>query len=223
MLRWETKDYTSEIKELDEKKGYVEAYANVYNNVDYAGDISHPSSFVKTVSENFKKLRVYRNHDTDIIVGVPKLLDPHDPFGLKTGTQFTMDVGHPGRNMFLDVKYMLDNGQDADLSIGYKVLNRDKKDARIVKEYHLHEYSFLTSWGCNPLAVATGAKSAEGLIESLTKMYNLPYNDDRLIQLEKILKSLTTEPEAVVPTTPVDEPSVKDIVQTIKKGFKNGN
>lgn len=200
------KKFYSEVKDLDEKSGYVEAYANVYNVEDSDGDISHPSSLIKTVSENFKKIRVFKNHNSDILVGVPKNFDAHDPYGLKTGTQFNMEQGHPGRNMFFDIKLMMENGQDADLSIGYEVLQRDQKDKRIIKEYKLWEYSFLTSWGANNLSVATGIKSdnPSEVIEMLTKAYNLPYTDSRLIQIENLLKSLAKEPDQTGTTLTVE-------------------
>lgn len=189
-----TKDHTSEVKELDEKRGYVEAIANAYNNEDSDGDISHPTSFVKTVSEGRKKLRVYKNHDTSLLVGVPKELKPEHPDGLFTGTQFNMETDL-GRDMFNDVKLIHSNGQDADLSIGYRVVRRDQKNSKIITEYALREYSFLTSWGANPNAIVLGAKSsANDIIAHLTKMYNLPYSDSRLIQVEQILKSLTYAP-----------------------------
>lgn len=192
-----TKDFQSEVKDLDDKVGYVKAYANAYNNEDSDGDISMPGSFVKTVSENFKKLRVYKNHDTRLMIGVPKELDAYDQHGLLTGTQFNMDTDL-GRDMFNDVKLIVNNNQDADLSIGYRVIKRDEKNRKIIKEYSLYEYSFLTSWGANPLAVVTGLKSAntpELVIKHLTEMYNLPYSDARLVQIESILKSLVIEPQ----------------------------
>lgn len=200
------KVFTSEVKELDGAKGYVEAYANAYNNEDFDKDISHPNSFVKTVSENFKKIRVYKNHNQTILVGVPKMLDANDPYGLKTGTQFNMDTPD-GKNMFYDVKLITENNQHADLSIGYEVIRRDQKDRRIITEYKLKEYSFLTSWGANPLAITTDIKIEEKeqqIIELLIKMYNLPYNDDRLIKVESILKSLTIAPSV---DTQIVEPS----------------
>ena len=190
------KDFQSEVKDLDSKTGFVRAYANAYNNEDSDGDISLPGSFIKTVSENFKKLRVYKNHDTSIMVGVPREIDAHDPYGLGTGTQFNMNTDD-GKNMFHDVELIMGNKQDADLSIGYRVIKRDTKNSKAIQEYALREYSFLTSWGANPLAIATGLKGAnsvEKVIEHLTKMYNLPYSDGRLIEVEKILKSLTLEP-----------------------------
>lgn len=191
-----TKDFQSEVKDLDEATGYVKAYANAYNNEDSDGDISLPGSFIKTVGENFKKLRVYKNHDTSLMVGVPKEIDAQDPYGLMTCTQFNMNTSL-GKDMFNDVKMVVDNKQDADLSIGYRVIRRDEKNRKAIKEYGLREYSFLTSWGANPLATVVGLKDANSvgkLIDHLTKMYNLPCSDERLVQVENILKSLTIAP-----------------------------
>lgn len=194
------KGFNSQVKDLDDKVGYVEAYANAYNNVDSDNEVSLPGSFTKTVSENFKKLRVYKNHNTTKMVGVPKKIDAHDPYGLLTGTQFNMDTDL-GKDMFNDVKLIVNNNQDADLSIGFRVVKETSKDnIRYIQEYALYEYSFLTSWGANPLAVVTGLKSAntpELIIKHLTEMYNLPYSDSRLVQVESILKSLVIEPKKI--------------------------
>jgi HK97 family phage prohead protease len=216
-----TKDHNSEIKELDDKKGYVEAIANAYNNEDSDGDISHPGSFMKTVSEGRKKLRVYKNHDTRLLIGVPKELRPEHPDGLFTGTQFNMETDL-GKDMFNDIKLIHSNGQEADLSIGYQVVRRDKSNSKIITEYNLREYSFLTSWGANPNAVVLGAKSsASDIIDHLTKMYNLPYSDSRLMEVEKILKSLTTAP---LESTQKDEPiDAKQLLTHIQNSFRYGN
>lgn len=216
-----TKDHNSEIKELDDKKGYVEAIANAYNNEDSDGDISHPGSFMKTVSEGRKKLRVYKNHDTRLLIGVPKELRPEHPDGLFTGTQFNMETDL-GKDMFNDIKLIHSNGQEADLSIGYQVVRRDQKNSKIITEYNLREYSFLTSWGANPNAVVLGAKSsASDIIDHLTKMYNLPYSDSRLMEVEKILKSLTTAP---LESTQKDEPiDAKQLLTHIQNSFRYGN
>lgn len=198
-----------EIKDLDDKTGYVEAYANVYNNEDSDKDISHPTSFIKTVSENFKKIRVYKNHDRTILVGVPVKLEASNAIGLLTGTKFQMET-NAGRDMYHDVKLIHSNNQDADLSIGYDIMARDKKDRRWVMEYKLKEYSFLTSWGANPLAIVANVKgedSPAAIIEMLSKMYNQPYSDPRLRQIESLLKTLTVAPEQINATTLTDEPS----------------
>lgn len=212
-----TKDFQSEVKDLDESNGIVDAYANAYNNEDSDKDISAPGSFIKSVSESFKKIRVYKNHDTTLMVGVPKEIDTQDVYGLRTVTQFQMNTSL-GKDMFNDVKLIKQNGQDADLSIGYRVVRRDEKDRRVIKEYALREYSFLTSWGANPLATVNGLKDANSvnkLIDHLTKMYNLPYSDERLVKVETILKSLTIAPQF---STQADEPIV-DLLTHLKNSF----
>jgi len=207
------KKFASEVKGLDDSKGIVEAYANAYNNKDADGDISHPTSFVKTVADSFKKIRVYKNHDTSLMIGVPKEINAQDPYGLFTVTQFNMNTDL-GKDMYHDVKLVTDNGQEADLSIGYRVIRRDAKNKNMIMEYALKEYSFLTSWGANSMAIATGVKSldsVESLMAHLTKMYNLPYSDSRLIKVEQILKALTEAPDD---STLNDEPQAIEIIKS---------
>ena len=192
----EYKALSYELKELDEKKGIVGAYANRYNNTDMVGDISVPGSFTKSVNENFKRIRVLKNHDQKISLGVPKEIDTKDATGLFTVTQFNMKK-EVSRDMFTDVMLAHENGQNAELSIGFKVMKRDPLNRRRILEYKLWEYSFLTAWGVNPLATVQEIKSLkekEGIIELITKAYDLDYSDKRLLEIESILKALDTKP-----------------------------
>jgi hypothetical protein len=89
---------------------------------------------------------------------------------------------------------MKENGLNAELSIGYNVINRDAKNKSIIKEYKLFEYSFLSSWAANEMSTVEDIKSLKstyGIIELIEKSYNLKYSDQRLKQIETILKSLT--------------------------------
>ena len=218
------KRISTSIKAIDETEGVVEAYANVYNNEDYDGDISMPGSFIKTVDEGFKKLRVYKNHDSDIELGVPKEKpDARDPFGLKTLSLFNLEK-EVSRDMFSDIKLKMRYGFDIDLSIGFRVMKRDEKDRRKITEYQLWEYSFLTSWGANPMATVTGAKSFKSdaekikfVVDFLSEAYNLGYSDTRLINIEKSLKSLTGKPEDPLIEEPTDEQIKSLILNAFKK------
>jgi HK97 family phage prohead protease len=192
----EFKQLAYDLKELDETKGVITAYANVYNFKDSDGDISAYGSFDKTVNENFKRIRVLKDHNPTMMIGVPLAIDTKDSYGLLTTTKFNMNKPL-GKDMFTDVKLMFDTGLNAELSIGYRVMQRDQKDKSIIKEYKLMEYSFLSSWGANQLSTVQDIKSIQshyGLMELITKAYNLPYSDERLRQIETILKSLTMEP-----------------------------
>lgn len=185
-----------DLKDLDETKGVVVAYANAYNNKDSDGDISAPGSFDKTVKENFKRIRVLKDHDTKLMIGVPLEIDTKDTYGLLTKTQFNMKKDL-GRDMFTDVQLMFDNGLNAELSIGHKAVKRDLKQKSIITEYYLGEYSFLSNWASNPLSTVQNIKSATNHYEVmalLQKMYNLPYSDERLRKIELLVKSLSEEP-----------------------------
>jgi len=194
----EFKQISYDLKELDDKKGIVIAYANVYNNTDSDGDISAFGSFEKTVSENFKRIRVLKDHNPTMMIGVPLEIDTKDTYGLLTTSQFNMNKDL-GRDMFQDVKLMHDNNLNAELSIGYRVMQRDQKNKNIINEHKLMEYSFLSSWAANELATVQnikGIKSHYGIMELIEKSYNLDYSDNRLKQIENLLKSLSNEPSS---------------------------
>lgn len=206
-----------DLKDLDETKGVVVAYANVYNNRDSDGDISAPGSFDKTVKENFKRIRVLKNHDPKLMIGVPLEIDTNDSYGLLTKSQFNMKKDL-GRDMFTDVQLMYDNGLNAELSIGHKALKRDIKQKSIITEYYLGEYSFLSHWASNPLSTVQAVKSANShyeVMSLLQKMYNLPYSDERLVKIELLLKSLSNEPDNA--STQIDKPIITDAFKEFKQ------
>jgi len=195
------KQLSYKLEDVDEKKGIVRAFANTYNEEDADEEISMPGSFNKTVKENFKRLRVLKDHIPRILIGVPLEIDPNHPFGLDTVTKFNMKK-ESARDMFYDVELMHTNGLNAELSIGHKVIKRDPRDRRKILEYALYEYSFLSSWGANKLSTVQDIKSLknkEGIIELIQKSYDLPYSDTRLKQIENLLIKIDTsgnEPSA---------------------------
>jgi HK97 family phage prohead protease len=208
----EFKQLSYDLKELDDKKGVVTAYANVYNFKDSDGDVSAYGSFDKTVNENFKRIRVLKDHNPTMMIGVPLAIDTKDTYGLLTTSQFNMNKPL-GKDMFTDVKLMHESGLNAELSIGYRVMQRDQKDKSIIKEYKLMEYSFLSSWGANQLSTVQDIKSIKnhyGLMELIQKSYDLDYSDERLRQIENLLKSLDKEP------LQSDTPNLEPIIDTLK-------
>lgn len=213
----EFKQAAYDLKNLDEDKGVISAYANVYNVVDAHKDISAFGAFEKTVKENYKRIRVLKDHVPTQMIGVPLMIDTTDTYGLLTTTQFNMKKDL-GRDMFYDVKLMHDNGLNAELSIGYKVMQRDVKNKSIIKEYFLGEYSFLSNWASNSLSLVQDIKSIKdyyGILEIATKAYNLQYSDKRLIQLETLLKSLSDEP--LLNDTLNDEPIILDTLKSFRQ------
>ena len=215
----ELKQLSYSLKELDEQKGVVTAYANTYNFKDSDGDISAYGSFDKTVTENFKRIRVLKDHNPTMMVGVPLVIDTKDSYGLLTTTQFNLNKPL-GKDLFTDVKLMHENGLNAELSIGYKVMQRDVKNKNIINEYKLMEYSFLSSWGANELSTVQGIKSIKstyGILELIEKSYNLDYSDERLRQIETLLKSLSNEPSEsdTLNEQPIILESLKSLTQSL--------
>lgn len=207
------KQLSYDLKELDDAKGVVVAYANAYNNKDSDGDVSAFGSFDKTVIENFKRIRVLKDHNPTMMIGVPLKIDTSDAYGLLTTTQFNMNKPL-GKDMFTDIQLMHTSGLNAELSIGYRVIARNPKNESIITEYKLMEYSFLSSWAANELATVQdikGIKSHYGILSLIEKSYNLDYSDERLRQIETLLKSLSNEPSET--DTLQDKPIIESIEQ----------
>ena len=216
------KQLSYDLKELDEAKGIVMAYANAYDFKDSDGDISAKGSFDKTVSENYKRIRVLKDHNPTMMIGVPLSIDTKDSYGLLTTSQFNMNKPL-GKDMFTDVKLMHENGLNAELSIGYQVVNRDKNNKSLITEYKLMEYSFLSSWAANELSTVQGIKNIKGhygILELIEKSYNLDYSDNRLRQIETILKALSNE-EPILNITPTDKPLIDEQKMIINNFLKN--
>lgn len=190
------KHFTRQVKELDSKEGVVVAYANYYNNEDSDGDISMPGSFKRTVNNNLHKIRVFKDHKRDVILGVPMEINADDQTGLLTTTKFNMNK-EVSRDMFTDIQLMMEHGQEADLSVGVIPVQRDNNDRRKVTEWKLKEYSFLSSWGANSMATVQQIKQGkpvDEIIGLITKAYDLDYSDTRLQEIENILKALSPAP-----------------------------
>ena len=217
------KQVSHEIKELDDAKGVVIAYASVYNNIDADREVIMPGAFTKTVNENYKRIRVLKDHNPTIGLGVPLQINTTDSYGLLTTTQFNLKK-EVSRDMYEDIKLFLANGLNAELSIGFQTIKSieeridEENEIEKITEVKLWEYSFLSNWAANERAVVQNVKSKTDFIDLLVKMYNLPYSDERLKSVENILKSLeTNEPiEIITPNAvePIDNAQLlKDLLK----------
>jgi HK97 family phage prohead protease len=205
------KQVSHEIKELDDAKGVVIAYASVYNNIDSDKEVIMPGAFTKTVNENYKRIRVLKDHNPTIGLGVPLQINTADSYGLLTTTQFNLKK-EVSRDMYEDIKLFLANGLNAELSIGFQTVKSieervdEENEIEKITEVKLWEYSFLSNWAANERAVVQNVKSKTDFIDLLVKMYNLPYSDERLKSVENILKSLETNEPIEIITPNVVEP-----------------
>src|SRR5574344_1730273 len=193
-------------------EGYLIGYANVYNEKDLQGDISSPTSFVKTVGERMSKIKIYRNHNADQFVGVPAELNVNDPIGLHLTAKMLLDT-QLGRDTYMESKFLVDNGFESGFSIGGWVINRDKTNKSIVTEYKLAEISVLTKEQANAKSMVSMIKSlqqeeqlkVEEFWNAITKAYNTNFSDNILKSLEQFL-TLSMKPEQNA-TTSDDEPT----------------
>ena len=213
------KQLSIDVKDMDDAKGVIIAYANTYNFKDSDGDISAYGSFEKTVNENYKRIRVLKDHNPTMMVGIPLNIDTKDTYGLLTTTKFNLNKPL-AKDLYTDIKLMHENNLNAELSIGFRVMQRDQKNKSIINEYKLMEYSFLSSWGANELSTVQGIKaikSTYGILELIEKSYNLDYSDSRLRQIETILKSLSNEPSETdtLNEKPIILESLKSLTQSL--------
>ena len=201
----------------DMSEGYLVGYANTYNIKDLQGDISHPSSFVKTVSEQKAKLKIYKNHDSNLLIGVPSEMNPHDPKGLHLTAKMLMDT-QLGRDAYFESKFLVENGFESGFSIGGYVMKRNPKNKAEVLEYKLREISVLTKEQANQGSMVELVKSLHEqeeltqneFIRIITKAYdNHNFSDDIIKGIEAFL-SLEAEPSG---GTQKEEPI--PLIQTI--------
>ena len=223
----EVKNLSHQIKGLDDQMGVVEAYANVYNFEDSDGDISAPGSFKRTVNNNSKRIKVLKDHLWHVKLGVPLYMNAEDPYGLFTQTQFNMEK-QVSRDMYFDIKLDLEKGMNSELSIGYQVIKRDDRNRKLITEYKLYEYSFLSSWGANEMSLVTSAKNhkelnhkdkVEQTVKYLTDMFNLNYSDQRLKSIEGLLEALQHNSEEN-PLVQNPTMSKQDIYNLLNASFK---
>lgn len=193
--------------------GYLVGYANIYNTMDLQGDISSPTSFVKTVSERKPKIKIYRNHDPNQFVGIPIELDAYDQKGLRLTAKMLMDTD-AGRNAYTEAKFLTENGFEAGFSIGGWVVKRDKENNAIVTEYKLSEISILTMEQANVGSMVDLVKSLENkpkveeFWQLIEKAYNEQFSDNILKSLENFLTLKGKPYDNSRNTSVIDEPSI---------------
>jgi len=205
------KDFETKILDVDDK-GQVLVAANAIGNVDDDKDISMPGSFKKTLKENFARLKWFLNHNTSLLIGVPISGEEKMPY-LEILGQLNLKK-ELSRDVYEDYKLYAEHGRTLEHSTGLEAIKWEMdRDVRRVHEWKLWEYSTLYSWGANPNTPMLGIKSAKSVedaidwLELTLKKGN--YTEERQKRIDqqiKILRSLSTEPDA---TTQLVKPNEK--------------
>jgi len=165
---------------VEQDKGIVEHLITVYGVEDLGGDISHPGSFAKTISERADQIRVLDSHNRQSVlgvVGVPlelkeigrdelpkKVLEryPEATGGLWARTRFLLDTPE-GRGVFTRIK----EGAVSEFSYAYDALDedytkgKDGHEIRNLRTIRLWEYSPVV-FGMNPATAVLGTKGVCG-------------------------------------------------------------
>ena len=177
-------------------KGTVMFYASIFGNIDKAGDIVMPGAFAKTIVENFKNIKHYKNHDGRFMPGVITSL-VEDQTGLLTTSSLILST-EAGNETYEQYKAMAAAGKSMPHSIGYWTIKSDydaTKQANILRELKLDEVSTLTLNPANDEAIMVAIKSLgidELIIEEkyLSIMLNARLKDAKLEQIEATKKMI---------------------------------
>lgn len=193
----EYKACQTEIKDIDDKTGTVVFYPAVFGNKDLGGDTLMQGSTLKTIRENSKNIRHFKQHDSSLMPGVLQEIN-EDSYGVLAKSKLILGT-QLGKETYEEYKAMAEAGKSMDHSIGYRTIkfDEDRSDPneyrRILKEIKLFEVSTLTSWGMNPKAQTVSIKSLDNfdlnqlLIEQkyFQLLLNCKFTDAKLEDIEK--------------------------------------
>lgn len=143
------------IKDIDTTQGRILGYFAIFGNVDSDGDMIMPGAFKRTLKENYKRI---------------KHLAQHNPWQPLSSTKSGLVVREDSKGLLFDspisqtswgkdyLQLYVDGVID-EQSIGYEVINDQKKNGyKELTELKLWEGSAVT-WGANEQAMTTGIKS----------------------------------------------------------------
>lgn len=150
----ETKALRMEIKEVTDE-GQFEGYASTRDK-DHGGDIVAEGAFKNTIAQKEGKFPILFFHDPMRPIGISVEMR-EDGHGLYTKGQLDLDV-EDGKRVYSGLR----KGYIDRMSIGYRTIDSEfdpKRDARILKEVDLLEYSMITkNFAMNENALVTGVK-----------------------------------------------------------------
>ena len=183
----------TQILDVDEK-GTVVFYASTFGNTDKYGDIVMPGAFSKTIVENRKHIKHYKNHDGRLMPGVIHELG-EDQTGLKAKSKLILGT-QIGLETYEEYKAMAEAGKSMPHSFGYWTIKSDFdqiRNANILRELKVSELSTLTVEPANDEAVTVALKSM-GIDELIkedryyTILLNARLKDASLEQIEATRK-----------------------------------
>lgn len=176
----ETKNFSFEVKSIDEEQGIIKGYLAVFNNIDSQKDRIKPQSFKKTLADAYSRKD---NRDKKFLFPLLWFHIPEQPIGGFTDAQedakglfvtaqldiSTNDHGIPNNPIATSVFSGFKLGFIDCMSIGYKAIQKsyDSEGIRDITEIQLYEGSALTSgFSSNSDALVTDVKSLDVKVAS---------------------------------------------------------
>ncbi|MEA2113375.1 MAG: HK97 family phage prohead protease [Patescibacteria group bacterium] len=181
----------TELKDID-SKGLIKVAIVNFGSKDSDGDIIQRSAYDKSISENFKRFRHFKNHDFNLVPGVPKELIKEGDY-LFMISQLILD-SDVGRNTYAEYKA----GAIKEHSHGFITIKEhfdEKQKANIITEGFIMEGSSLTAWGANENTPTAYVKSFNDIIEYLSfaekALKSNEFTDDYLLKVEAKVKEVS--------------------------------
>ena len=210
------KTISAEVKDIDEK-GLVKFYFSIFGNEDSDGDITHKGAFLKTIEENFKRIKHMKNHRWDQTPGVLKELLEDDKGAIAISQ---LILGSTlGKDTYAEYKA----GAITEHSFAYDIMKSDFEDIngrRIqhLRELKLDEVSSLNSWGANALTETIDVKNEDQVIkylESLEKSKKGDFSDNYFEKLEIKIAAVQKHLESL------REPDMSTLTEPIKRALQH--
>jgi len=205
------KSIFTQVKDVD-SAGTVQFYASIFNTPDRVKDIVVPGAYKKTITENFKEIQHYKNHDSGVMPAVIREM-VEDNNGLLVTSKLILTT-QTGKETYEEYKAMAEAGKSMSHSIGYiPVKGEPSGDFYYLKEILLLEVSTLTARPAHPDALTVDVKT----VDYLRAMLKTDLPDEELEELEKIKNEiealLKTRSRATTP--PAEEPLTKQEIINI--------
>ena len=159
------KNAGSGIADVDKKRSIVVGYASKFGNVVSHGDIVMKGAFKRTIDHNGRRVKTLMHHDPVQVVGKPIEMY-EDEKGLYTESRIS-DTAY-GK----DLLTLIEDEVIDEMSIGFIPVTEgydEEKDANLIKEVKLVEYSFVTL-ASNDEARVEGLKGTAALNDVASSM-----------------------------------------------------
>lgn len=215
----ERKGFSSEIEVKDQSEGIVSGYIASFGTLDSDGDIFAPNAFNKSLSERgpkgTKQIKYLLDHDQKKAVGVFTELKADE-----RGLYYEAKIGsHTAGRDYLE---MCKSGIISEHSVGFKTINRDKSDKRVITEAKLYEGSGLQFLGANSNTPLVSIKSASDFsVDDLEFiLFKLGKSKDEIYI--KMIKEFLQSVEAIEAepiTSKNHNPTESELKEIIKKHF----